>query len=99
MNPKDFEDLKQSVLDMKAHRRGEQVEGVRTTQVEAPDTAQVRQSMGLSQAQFAVLLGISVRTLQNWEQGRRRPRGPAAQLLRVVARHPEAVLDAVQNAS
>ncbi len=39
MNPKDFEDLKQSVLDMKAHMRGEQVEGVRTTQVAVPDTA------------------------------------------------------------
>ncbi len=99
MDPKDFEDLKQSVLDMKAHMRGEQVEGVRTTQVAVPDPAQVRQSMGLSQAQFAVLLGISVRTLQNWEQGRRRPRGPAAQLLRVAARYPEAVLDAVQRVS
>ena len=56
MDPKDFGELKQSVLDMKAHMRGEQVEGVRKTQVEVPDTAQVRQSMGLSQAQFAVLL-------------------------------------------
>jgi len=56
MDPKDFEELKQSVLDMKTHMRGEQVEGVRTTQVAVPDTAQVRRSMGLSQAQFAMLL-------------------------------------------
>ena len=95
MDPKDFEDLKQSVLDMKAHMRGEQVEGVRTTQVAVPDPAQVRQSMGLSQAQFAVLLGISVRTLQNWEQGRRQPEGPARALLKVALENPSAVAEAL----
>jgi putative transcriptional regulator len=61
--------------------------------------AVIRSSYQLSQEQFARLLGISVRTLQNWEQGRRRPLGPARVLLRVAARHPAAVLDAVREAS
>ena len=60
-----------------------------------PDVAAIRAGYGLSQAKFAALLGISVRTLQNWEQGRRHPHGPARVLLRVAARHPRAVLDTV----
>jgi putative transcriptional regulator len=60
------------------------------------DVAAIRDAYGLSQDKFASLLGISVRTLQNWEQGRRAPRGPARVLLRVAARHPEAVLDVVR---
>jgi putative transcriptional regulator len=53
-----------------------------------------RKHLGLSQAQFARLLGISVRTLHHWEQGTRRPTGAARVLLRVAARHPQAVLAA-----
>jgi putative transcriptional regulator len=53
-----------------------------------------RKKLGLSQARFARLLGISVRTLHHWEQGRRTPSGAARVLLRVAALHPEAVLDA-----
>jgi len=55
----------------------------------------IRESYKLSQGQFASLLGISIRTLQNWEQGRRTPEGPARVLLLVAAKHPEAVLDVV----
>ena len=50
-----------------------------------------RAGTGLSQAQFAKLIGVSLRTLQEWEQGRKRPSGPAAALLRLVARDPELV--------
>ena len=50
-----------------------------------------RAGTGLSQAQFAKLIGVSLRTLQEWEQGRKRPSGPAAALLRIVARDPEVV--------
>jgi len=50
-----------------------------------------RAGTGLSQAQFAKLIGVSLRTLQEWEQGRKRPSGPAATLLRIVARDPEVV--------
>jgi putative transcriptional regulator len=64
-----------------------------------PDVVQIREGYGLSQQKFASMLGISVRTLQNWEQGRRRPHGPARVLLQVAARHPEAVLDTLRKAS
>jgi DNA-binding transcriptional regulator YiaG len=56
--------------------------------------AATRQKLGLSQSGFARLLGISVRTLHHWEQGRRTPSGAARVLLRIAARHPEAVLEA-----
>jgi putative transcriptional regulator len=52
------------------------------------DIADLRRFTGLTQQEFATALGISVHTLRNWEQGRRRPEGPALALLRVVARHP-----------
>ena len=59
----------------------------------ANDVARVRNRLGLSQSKFARLLGISENTLQNWEQGRRKPAGPAKVLLKVAARHPQAVLE------
>ena len=51
----------------------------------------IREGVGLSQSAFAALMGVSLRTLQDWEQGRRQPTGPARALLRVAARHPEAL--------
>ncbi len=68
----------------------------RAFEVEALDVRRIREAYHLSQAEFAALLGISVDTLQNWEQGRRAPQGPARVLLQVVARHPEAVWDVVK---
>ena len=53
----------------------------------------VRGKLGLSQSKFAALLGISADTLQNWEQGRRTPAGPAKVLLKIAARHPEVLLE------
>ena len=64
--------------------------------VAPPDVKQIRENQQLSQEDFAAALGISVDTLQNWEQGRRRPAGPARVLLRVVERHPDAVWDVVR---
>lgn len=61
---------------------------------EVPDASVIREQMGLSQAKFATLLGISTRTLQGWEQGRRAPKGAERTLLRVAARHPGALLEA-----
>jgi putative transcriptional regulator len=57
-----------------------------------PDVAALRAKFKLSQAKFAALLGISVDTLQNWEQQRRQPEGPAKVLLRIAAAHPEVLL-------
>jgi len=93
-----FNELLESVQQGGRIVRGKGKAG-RRTKVEEPDVAEIRASYELSQEQFAALLGISVRTLQNWEQGRRRPHGPARVLLRVAARHPEAVLESVRKAS
>lgn len=60
-----------------------------------PDPKFIRAEMGLSQSKFAQLLGVSVSTLQNWEQGRRKPEGSAKVLLNVAANYPEAVLNTV----
>ena len=57
-----------------------------------PNVKSIRGKMELSQSSFAGLLGVSVRTLQDWEQGRRKPSGPASSLLRVADRHPEALV-------
>jgi putative transcriptional regulator len=58
-----------------------------------PDVSSIRVKTGLSQARFAELLGVSVRTLQDWEQGRRAPSGAARTLLLVADRNPRALLD------
>ena len=58
-----------------------------------PSVASVREKIGLSQSQFATLMGVSVRTLQEWEQGRCAPSGPARTLLLVASRNPRALLD------
>jgi DNA-binding transcriptional regulator YiaG len=55
------------------------------------DIATLRDFIGLTQAEFARAVGISVHTLRNWEQGRRRPDGPALELLRIAARHPRII--------
>ena len=57
------------------------------------DIKSIRQRLNLSQSAFAALLGVSKRTLQDWEQGRRKPRGPACSLLRIVDQHPETLLE------
>ena len=70
----------------------------RVYEVDALDVKRIRENFNLSQSQFSALLGISVRTLQNWEQGRRTPRGPARVLLQVAAEHPKAVWDVARSA-
>jgi putative transcriptional regulator len=61
--------------------------------INVPDIAGIRERTGLSQARFAQLLGVSVRTLQDWEQGRRAPSGAARTLLIVADKNPRALLD------
>ena len=98
MNDELFNELVASVREGGAILREEE-EAARAFVVEEPDVATIREEYGLSQAKFAALLGISVRTLQNWEQGRRKPQGPARVLLRVASKHPKAVLDVVRKVS
>jgi putative transcriptional regulator len=61
--------------------------------IEVPDVAAIREKVGLSQSRFATLLGVSVRTLQDWEQGRRAPSGAARTLLLVADRNPRVLLE------
>lgn len=61
--------------------------------INVPDVAKTREKTGLSQARFAQLLGVSLRTLQDWEQGRRAPSGAARTLLMVAAKNPQALLE------
>ena len=84
------EDLLESVKQM---RRGQ---AARVTKVAIPAAAEARAKVGLSQSDFAILLGVSARTLQDWEQGRREPTGAAKTLLRVAVSHPE-ILRALQG--
>jgi putative transcriptional regulator len=66
-------------------------------EVDVPDAAKIRGRVGLSQERFARVLRISVHTLRGWEQGRRRPRGPAAALLTAFEREPEAMTRALHE--
>jgi putative transcriptional regulator len=88
-----FEELKQSLREANEIKRGQLKPG-RVFRVE-PQSAvvRVRSQLGLSQTKFASLLGISADTLQNWEQGRRSPTGPAKVLLKIATRHPEVLLE------
>ena len=76
-------ELLAAVREMKAGARA------RVHRPESPEILRARVAVGLSQAAFASLLGVSVRTLQEWEQGRREPSGAARTLIRVATRHPE----------
>ena len=92
MDKKAFAELVSSVQDMGRHMRGAKVAGARVTKVREPNVCAIRRKSGLSQSQFAVLIGVNLRTLQNWEQGRTRPTGPARALLRIVEKNPKAML-------
>jgi putative transcriptional regulator len=96
MNNELFAELVASVKEGGAILRGEK-EAARTFNMDRLDIKRIREGYGLTQEQFAAMLGISVRTLRNWEQGRRVPEGPAMVLLRVADKHPEAVLDATRR--
>ena len=91
-----FNELVESVRQGGAILRGE-VTPSRTTVIDMPDVRSIRKQYKLSQAKFASMLGISVGTLRNWEQGRRLAEGPARVLLQVAAKHPEAVWDVVRT--
>lgn len=91
-----FESLKQGLKEAAAIRRGELAPG-RVTEISAPDAKTVRAKIGLSQIDFAQLIGVKVATLRNWEQHRRQPTGPAAALLTIVEKEPEAALRALHS--
>jgi len=89
-----FQELLESVREGGAILRRERKPS-RTFELDEADVQTIRERYGLSQPKFAALMGISVGTLRNWEQRRRRPEGSARVLLRVVSQHPEVVLETV----
>lgn len=96
MNEEEFQQLCESIRQAGEIKRGERKPS-RVFTHGTPDAKAIRVRLGISQSRFAAIIGVSVRTLQNWEQGRRVPEGPARALLRVVDREPEAVLQALHS--
>lgn len=89
-----FDELVTSVRQAGAIRRGKLRPG-RVTEFAPVDVKAIRHRLGKSQSEFAAMIGVSCATLQNWEQGRRHPEGPARALLKVAAENPKAVADAL----
>jgi putative transcriptional regulator len=96
MNKKHFDDLATSIRQAGAIRRGE-ISPNRVTEFPPDDVKAIRRRLGKSQSEFALMIGVSISTLQNWEQGRRVPEGPARALLRVAAKNPVAVAKALER--
>ena len=96
MKTRDFEKLVASVKQVGQIRRG-RIKPSRTFDIRPTDVKAIREKLGRSQAEFALMIGVSVATLQNWEQGRRRPVGPAQALLRVAASNPKIVARALAS--
>ena len=98
MKDRAFQELLASVRQAGEIKRGTRRPS-RVTTFRPTDVQAVRAKLGVSQAEFALMIGVSVATLQNWEQGRRKPDGPALALLRVAARNPKAVVEALHAES
>ena len=96
MKKKDFDDLVKSARQAGKIRR-KKMRPSRVTVFRPADVRAIRRRLGKSQPEFAMLIGVSVATLRNWEQGRRVPDGPARALLRVAAQNPEAVASALSG--
>lgn len=84
-------DWVQSLKETRAIAK-DQAQASRRFAVAAPDVKAVREQIGLSQSEFARLMCVSIKTLQNWEQNRRKPAGPAAALLKIVSNAPDVAL-------
>jgi putative transcriptional regulator len=81
-------EILEGLREIKAYKAGNV--DLRTRELSEPSSAkEIRQQLKLSQAAFAGLMGVSLRTVQDWEQGRREPSGPAKSLLRIAEQHPE----------
>lgn len=92
-----FEELLGSVREAGAILRGQKKPSRRVV-IGAAGVRSIRERTKLSQSEFARLIGVSVKTLQNWEQDRRRPAGPAAALLKIIAHEPQLAVEAIHRA-
>ena len=91
MDKQHFDKLVKGVRQMKRHIAGKSVRAARTTELPAPDVRTIREAAQISQSRFAKLIGVNLRTLQNWEQQRTQPTGPTRALLKIVASNPKAI--------
>lgn len=93
-----YQSIKKGLEDALAHAKGQDT-GARVHQIEVPepDVAAIRARAGLSQAEFARSIGVAVGTLRGWEQGRRKPDGPARVLLALIEKRPNIVQDALTS--
>ena len=94
MKESDFNKLISSVKQAGKIRRGK-MKPARVTSFNPADVRSIRKKLGKSQSEFALMIGVSVATLQNWEQGRRKPEGPARALLKIAEENPTAVAQAL----
>jgi len=90
MNNENFDELLASIKEAGKINRGE-ILAARTYEFPEPNVKAIREGTGFSQSTFAALIGVNIRTLQNWEQGHRHPTGPARVLLRLVQADPTSV--------
>ena len=91
MKDEHFNELIASIKEAGKINRGE-TESFRIHEFPEPNIKAIREGMGFSQSKFAALIGVNIRTLQNWEQGHRHPTGPAKVLLRLVQADPNSVV-------
>ena len=91
-----FDDLTQSIKEAVSIRKGEK-QASRRFETEQTDVKAVREQAGLSQREFARLIRVSVKTIQNWEQRRRQPTGPAAALLRIFSTAPDMAIKSLHQ--
>ena len=91
MDKKHFDQLVKGVRAMKRHISGKNVRSAKVTELPATDVRTIREAAKISQSQFARLIGVNLRTLQNWEQQRTQPTGPARALLKIAASNPKAI--------
>jgi len=94
MNEADFSKLTESIRQAGRIKRGS-LKPTRIKNISPADVRAIRIRLKKSQSEFALMIGVSVATLQNWEQGRRKPEGPARALLRIAEQNPKAVAEAL----
>lgn len=96
MNDEMFNELLESVKQAGDIQKGKS-KPARHTLIKEPNVSAIREKYDMTQQEFATLLGISVATLRNWEQGRRKPQGPAKVLLKIAEKRPKAILESLTD--
>jgi putative transcriptional regulator len=96
MKDEDFANLVESIKQAGEIKKGLRPPS-RRFEISPLDVKAIRENLNQSQREFALMIGVSISTLQNWEQGRRKPEGPAKALLKIAAQNPEAVRQALES--